>query len=416
MSPQFEIQLIAVIVAVACALPGVFLVLRRMAMMSDSITHTILLGIVLAYFLTHDLSSPLLIVGAAFMGLVTVWLTESLHRTRLVAEDSAIGIVFPFLFSIAIILITRYAGSIHLDTDAVLLGELAFAPFDRLVIAGVDLGAKGLYVGSAILLLNVAVIAVFFKELKLVTFDPILAAVAGFSPALIHYVLMTLVSVTAVGAFEAVGSILVVAFMIGPPATAYLLTDDLKRMLVLSAVLAVLNSVLGYQVAAFLDVSIAGSMAVMTGVTFFLVFVLAPRRGLLHSLRRRKRQKVEFAEKALLFQLYRHEMDNRRTCPTELQQVGAGGLGTGRARTGQEKTGRDRTGQAGTRLDGTGETGKGQTGVHPAELHLHWSASFTRQVIAGLQKKGYLQTDGRLLTLTERGRQASVQGYEELFS
>lgn len=147
MTPGMEIQLIAVCISVACALPGCFLVLRKMSMMSDSITHTILLGIVLAFFATHDLKSPLLIAGAALMGVITVWLTEMLSRTRLVSEDSAIGIVFPLLFSIAIILITRYASSIHLDTDAVLMGELAFAPFERAVVFGVDIGAQAIYLG-----------------------------------------------------------------------------------------------------------------------------------------------------------------------------------------------------------------------------------------------------------------------------
>ncbi len=292
MSPQIEIQIIAVIVAAACALPGTFLVLRKMSMMSDSITHTILLGIVLAFFVTHDLSSPLLIVGAAIMGVITVWLTELLSRTHLLAEDAAIGVVFPLLFSIAIILITRYAGSVHLDTDSVLLGELAFAPFDRMVIGGVDIGAKAVYTTGALLLINLAAILIFFKELKVATFDPILAAVLGFSPALVHYGLMALVSFTTVGAFQAVGSVLVVAFMIGPPVTAYLLTDDLKRMLVLSGAIGAVNGVLGYQAAALLDVSIAGSMAVVTGLVFLAVFILAPRRGLISSLLRRRKQKT----------------------------------------------------------------------------------------------------------------------------
>lgn len=295
MSPQFEIQLIAVIVAATCALPGVFLVLRKMSMMSDSITHTILLGIVLAFFVTHDLSSPFLIVGAALIGVATVWLTEALGRTRLLAEDAAIGIVFPLLFSIAIILITRYAGSVHLDTDSVLLGELAFAPFDRMVVAGVDIGAKSIYTMGALLLLNLVAITVFFKELKLATFDPMLAAVLGFAPGLLHYGLMTLVSLTTVGAFQAVGSVLVVAFMIGPPVTAYLLTDDLKKMLIFSGLIGGINGITGYHLAVVLDVSIAGSMAVMTGLVFLLVFVAAPRRGLVSALIRRRKQKIEFS-------------------------------------------------------------------------------------------------------------------------
>lgn len=307
MSASFEIQLIAIIVAIACALPGVFLVLRSMAMMSDAITHTILLGIVLAFFVTHDLNSPLLIVGAALMGVVTVWLTELLTKSRLVAEDSAIGLVFPLLFAIAIILISRYAGSVHLDTDSVLLGELAFAPFDRLIVFNRDIGARSIYTAGLMLVINGVFISLFFKELKLASFDSLLAAVLGFSPVLIHYGLMTLVSLTAVVSFEAVGSILVVAFMVGPPITAYLLTYDLKRMILLSAGFGALSGVIGYQVAALLDVSIAGSMAVTVGVLFMVVLIFAPERGLISITKRKRRQKQEFVEYALLIHVCNHE-------------------------------------------------------------------------------------------------------------
>lgn len=371
MSPQFEIQLIAVIVAVACALPGVFLVLRRMSMMSDSITHTILLGIVLGFFLTHDLSSPLLIVGAALIGVVTVWLTEMLSRTRLLAGDAAIGIVFPLLFSIAIILITRYAGSVHLDTDSVLLGELAFAPFDRMVVSGADIGAKAIYTPGALLLINLAVIVILFKELKIATFDPMLAAVLGFAPALVHYGLMTLVSLTTVGAFQAVGSILVVAFMIGPPVTAYLLTDNLKRMLLLSGLIGAVNGILGYQAAALLDVSIAGSMAVMTGVAFLLVFIFAPRRGLASVLRSRRNQKIQFAKMTLLFHLYNHENNEDEAI---------------------------------------------EAGIGTIQAHLHWDAAFTAKIMALLTKEDCIVLSGGVVKLTDYGRLTSIHSYESLFS
>ena len=273
MSAAIEIQLIAALTAAACAIPGVFLVLRKMSMVSDSITHTILLGIVLAFFLTNDLSSPLLMIGAAVMGPVTVWLTELLTKTRLLSEDSATGMVFPLLFSIAVILITRYAGTAHLDTDSVLLGELAFAPFDRLSVNGMDIGAKGVYISGGLLLINIVFTVVFFKELTLVSFDPILAAITGFSPAVIHYALMTVASLTAVGAFEAVGSVLVTAFMIVPAATAYLLTKNLKKMLVLAAAIGGASGILGYQAAALFEVSIAGSMACFCGAFFLIAFV-----------------------------------------------------------------------------------------------------------------------------------------------
>ncbi|MGK0452552.1 MAG: manganese/zinc/iron transport system permease protein, partial [Neolewinella sp.] len=145
-SAQIEIQLIASLVAIACALPGTFLVLRKMAMISDAISHSILPGIVLGFFITQDLNSPLLIVLAALTGVVTVMLVEFIQRTKLVKEDTAIGLVFPALFSIGVIMIAKNANDVHLDIDAVLLGELAFAPFDRLVAGSTDLGPKSLWV------------------------------------------------------------------------------------------------------------------------------------------------------------------------------------------------------------------------------------------------------------------------------
>lgn len=307
MIPEIEIQLIAAVTALACALPGVFLVLRRMALMSDAISHSILLGIVLAFFATQSLNSPLLMVAATLTGVATVSLVELVQRTRLVQEDAAIGIVFPALFSMGVILISRYAGDVHLDLDVVLLGELAFAPFRRLEMGGMDVGPVALWSMGGVLLLNALFITVFYKELKLTTFDATLAAALGFSPGLVHYAFMTIVSVTAVGAFDAVGSILVVALMIGPPAAAYLLTDRLDRMIGLSALLGVSGALTGYWLSFALDASIAGSMATMVGAHFLAVFLLAPERGVVAVLRRRARQRVEFAQLTLLLHLFHHE-------------------------------------------------------------------------------------------------------------
>jgi manganese/zinc/iron transport system permease protein len=307
MSVELEIQLIAVVVAVACSLSGVFLVLRRLALMSDAISHTVLLGIVLVYFLTRDITSPFLVLGASLMGVATVWLVELLRRTRLVREDASIGLVFTALFSVAVILISRYAGSVHLDTDAVLLGEIAFAPFRRLVVAGTDLGPRTLWVMGGVLLLNVTFVSLLYKELKLSTFDPGLAAALGFSPVLLHYAFMALVSITAVGAFDAVGSILVVALMIAPPATAYLLSDRLPVVLLLSAVVATAAALLGFWTAWIIDASIAGCMAAAAGLLFMIAFLLAPQRGVISVVRRRERQRWEFARLMLAIHLLHHE-------------------------------------------------------------------------------------------------------------
>lgn len=365
-TPQIEIQLIAAVTAVACALPGVFLVLRRMALMSDAISHSILVGIVLAFFVTEDLASPLLIVAAALTGIATVSLVELLNRTGLVREDAAIGLVFPALFSIGVILIARYAGNVHLDTDSVLLGELAFAPFDRFELFGYDLGPQALFLMGGILLLNIVFLLVFYKELKLAAFDAGLAAALGFSPALIHYGLMSLVSVTAVGAFEAVGSILVVALMIVPPATAALLTNRLATMLWLSALIGIISAFCGYWAAHWLDSSIAGSMATMTGLIFGLVFLFAPERGLLAIAQRRRRQRWEFAQTMLVIHLLNHE-------------------GLPDAET--------------------------ESRVAHLSEHLRWEQDFAEQVVHQAERRGLLQQHNATLALTDQGRELARQAF-----
>ena len=363
-SSQIEIQLIAVVTALACALPGTFLVLRRMAMMSDAISHTVLLGIVIGFFLLGDINSPWLIIGAAAVGVLTVSLVALLQRTRLVKEDAAIGLVFPALFSIAVILISRYAGDVHLDTDAVLVGEIAFAPFDRFAPFGVDIGPRGLYVMGGILLLNLAFILAFYKELKISTFDAGLAATLGFAPAAIHYALMAVTSVTVVGAFDIVGSILVVALMVAPAVSAYLFTDRLERMLGLSALFGSLSAVSGYWLATLLDASIAGSMATMAGLLFGLVYLLAPKRGLLAITRRRARQRLDFAQTMLAIHLFHHE---------------------GSPEAEQENR------------------------VEHLQEHLRWEPAFASKIIRRAQEREWVVRQNGSLALTESGRQAARQ-------
>lgn len=359
MTPSVEIQLIAAVVAAACALPGVFLVLRRMAMMSDAISHTVLLGIVLAFFIVEQFGHPLLMIGAAAIGLLTVTLVEMIAKTKLVKEDASIGIVFPALFSIAVILVSVFARNVHLDEHIVFQGDLAFAPFDRMVVFGIDLGPRTFVIMSGILLLNLLYIVLFYKELKLATFDAGLAAALGFSPAIIHYSLMALVSITAVGAFDAVGSILVIALMIVPPVTAYLLTDRLAHMLLYSVLIGVLGAVTGYWLARVLDGNIGGAMVTMLGVLFGIAFLLAPRRGLIALAQRRMRQRWEFAQTMLAIHLFNHE---------------------GTAEFEEE-----------CRVDHLWE-------------HMRWQPEFAEKVVRYSERKGNIRRKSGMLLLTENGR------------
>jgi len=312
MSPGTEIQLIAVVTAAACAIPGVFLVLRKMALISDAISHSILPGIVIGFFITHDLASPWLIVFAAFSGIITVVLVEMIQKTGLVKEDTAIGLVFPALFSIGVILIAQNANDVHLDVDAVLLGDLAFAPFDRWIFNDMDLGPRGLYVIATILIISIVLLLLFYKELKISTFDVGLSSALGFSPVIIHYGLMSVASVTTVAAFDAVGAILVVALMIAPAAAAYLLTTDLKKMIVLSVLFGCLSAIGGYWFARLLDASISGSITTVLGIIFLMVYLFAPEKGLIAVLFRQSRQQIEVSLLTFLLHLNNHDSKEER--------------------------------------------------------------------------------------------------------
>ncbi len=311
-SAQLEIQLIASLVAIACAIPGTFLVLRKMAMISDAISHSILPGIVVGFFITQDLNSPLLILLAAVTGVLTVVLVEKIQQTKLVKEDTAIGLVFPALFSIGVIMIAKYANDVHLDIDAVLLGELAFTPFDRLFYDGMDLGPKSLWVIGIILAVTLMLLFAFYKELKISTFDAGIATSLGFSPAIIHYGLMSVASVTTVGAFDAVGAILVVALMIAPAAAAYLLTTNLTKMIALACFFGVFSAIAGYWAANYLDASIAGSIATMLGLVFLIVYLFAPSKGLIAVLYREKQQRIEVLLITFILHLKNHKETRER--------------------------------------------------------------------------------------------------------
>ena len=200
----------------------------------------------------------------------------------------------------------------HLDVDAVLLGELAFAPFDRLILAGADIGPKSLWVMGVILSITVGLLVAFFKELKVSTFDAGLSSALGFSPVLMHYGLMSISSVTVVGAFDAVGAVLVVALMIAPAATAYLLTSDLKKMLVLSIIFGVTSAIAGYWMAHILDASISGSMTTMLGLVFLAVYLFAPSKGIIAVMYRQRQQRTEVSLLTFLLHLNNHSEESER--------------------------------------------------------------------------------------------------------
>lgn len=403
-NPQHTATIVGSLIAVSGALLGTFLLLRGMSLTSDAISHTVLLGIVVAFILMGsvfgqhpDLSSVWLIAGAAAAGVATVLLTELIYRSGLVKQDAALGLAFPLLFAIAVILVSRVVSDVHLDEDAVMVGEIgvAWANTNSHCLSGCEsvtinpddpraeltrqctncrsLGIsprddkaefteictncghyspaqawqagftkqepvlvfwpKSITVMAVMTALTLLAIILFYKELKLSTFDPTLAAALGFRPTLLHYGLMVLVSLVAVGAFDAVGSILVVAFFIIPPAAAYLLTDRLPRMLVyssligaagaysgydlargsllgivnLSDVLAGLNDLFGLGLSESWDSSISASMVLMTFFFFLVAWAFSPKYGLVSTMLRRRNQRRSFDHQVVLGHIHHHQ-------------------------------------------------------------------------------------------------------------
>ena len=270
----------ASLVGLSCGLMGVFLILRKMAMMADAISHTVLLGIVIAFIITRELNGIHMLVGAILAGLLTAVLVQWLNSLN-VEQDASIGTVFTTLFAIGVILIEVFVGNAHLDVQHALMGEITFIPWDKISLPFIGEVPKATALLALVFVIVLFFIIAFYKEWKITTFDPALAASLGIPVLLMHYVFMSLVSITTVASFDAVGAIMVVAMLITPAASAYLWTDKLSVMLVLSGLFGIISAVVGYYIAALIDTSISGSMAFATGILFLISFIFSPKHGLI---------------------------------------------------------------------------------------------------------------------------------------
>lgn len=283
------ILVIGSLVAVSCSLVGCFLVLRRLSMLGDAISHAVLPGIVLAFMFTGSRHIVPMLSGALAMGMLTAFLTDVLNRFGKLQSDAAMGVTFTWLFAIGVILVSKFAGTVDLDVDCVLYGEIVFAPLDTITWGGTELGPRAFWLTGFVCAANLLFVGLGYKHLKVCAFDAALAASIGINVGLWHYLLMGFVSLTTVGSFESVGAILVVAMLIVPPNTAYLLTDRLSHMLLIASGVGILSAVGGYLLAAWLDGAVAGAMAVVSGLFYVAAAVLAPRHGVLARFRAQRR-------------------------------------------------------------------------------------------------------------------------------
>jgi manganese/zinc/iron transport system permease protein len=271
---SFWIILVACLAAINCSIVGTYLVLRKIAMMADAITHAVLPGIVLAFLFTGSKGSLPMLLGASATGIIATLLMAFLHKKVKLQSDASIGINFTWLFALGIILISLFSRKVDLDPDCVLYGEVAYAPLNIWeTSSGLILGPRSVYMLAFVLLLNLILIILSYKELAITTFDPAFATSIGMHTTLWHYVLMSATSFTAVASFEVAGAILVVALFVVPAATAYLLTKRLSHMLAIASLLGIIAAITGYYLAIWLNGSISGAMVTIAGVIFLLTWL-----------------------------------------------------------------------------------------------------------------------------------------------
>jgi manganese/zinc/iron transport system permease protein len=295
----------AVLACACCGLLGNFLVLRKQSLIGDAIAHAVLPGIVIGFLLAGTRNYLPVMAGALAAAVIAGVLIDLLHRLSRLEYGASMGVVFTVMFALGVVLMEQAAAyNVDLDADCVLYGQLedilwlaptgwgslrdpavwAALPHEVKVLALVT-GVSALFVG------------LFYKELKVTSFDPAHASAMGIPAGTFHMALMVLVAIAAVAAFEAVGSILVVAMLIAPAATARLLTDRLGMQIVLSLAAAVVAGAGGYLAAAFgpfavgLDTSLnaAGMIATVCGLLLALAILLAPVHGILGRRRRTRR-------------------------------------------------------------------------------------------------------------------------------
>lgn len=269
---MFDVYLVVVLTSMACGILGPFIVLRNLSMTADALSHSVMLGIVIAFLFVKDLASPFLTVGAAIFGVLTVYFVELLYKNRLVKKNDALGIVYPMFFSIAVIIISKWFRNVHLDVDMVLMGNPLFAPFIR--VLGLPRSAV---IMGLVFLVNLAFVIVFYRPLSISTFDEEYAKVSGIRVGALYFVLMTLVSLTSVTAFDSVGAILVISLFVTPTVTAVLLSHNLKICILLTLIVGVFNVSLGFLLAIYINVSITG-MCAFVGMLTALATILWKRK------------------------------------------------------------------------------------------------------------------------------------------
>lgn len=378
------IVLAGILCAVAASLVGNFLVLRKTSMLGDAISHAVLPGLAAAFLITGSRHSLPMFIGAALVGVFTAVMTQWIRDSGNVDEGASMGVVFTTLFALGLVMIVRAADTVDLDPGCVLYGAIELTPLDTISIGSLEVPRVIVTLGL-VTAINLAFVVAFFKELRLTSFDTFYADTAGFASSRVHYLLMTLVAITAVASFESVGNILVVAMFIVPPAAARLLTDRLSVMVFVSAFLGTISAITGHWSAVALprmigysSTSTAGMIAVMSGVILALAIVFSPKHGILPRYIRGLQLELSILQDDVLAFLFRLQERAPNTFTSHGQistSLSANPLWVRLILTRERHRGRLIYGDSGYRLSTTGT----QAAVNLVRAHRLWEQYLVEQ-------------------------------------
>lgn len=359
---MLDSYLVLLLTSIACSTLGVFLVLRNMSMLADAISHSVLLGIVIAFFITRDLRSVYLIIGAGIFGLISVFCIESLAKSQRIVKSDAVGVVFPLFFAIAVILISRYARNVQLNTETILVGEVTFASLDKVNIFGLVV-ARNVVKAVIMGLLNIIFVYVYYKGLKIASFDESYAILLGYNTTALFYIFMSLTSFTAVVSFEAIGSVLALSFFITAPASAYLIAKSLWKMIAYSILFSFINCTLGFLIAIYFDVSMSGTCAFIGMLIFVIMLIVTAVKKILH----RKDLIINIKENMFIMHIGNHLREGNNFIENNISNI---------------------------------------------SKHLNWNNKEVQKISKGLMLRGLVKVGNNEYTLSEKG----VEEYNILFS
>jgi len=289
----------SMLVGVTCGVLGCYVVLRRMALIGDALSHAVLPGVVIAFLITHDTGILGLLYGALLAGLLTAILVNIVSRFSRTKEDSSIGIVFTSLFAIGIILISAMPRGLHFDLNCFLFG-------DPLAVSKTDLELMAIVCP----LVLITIIALY-HPLKLASFDPVVAAAMGIPVITLHYLLMGMLSGTVVAGLKTTGVILVVALIITPASAAYLLTNRLSKMMFLAGLFGGFSALAGMTVSFVTNWPSGATMVVFASLIFTLAMLLSPTEGLLAKVLQRRRMRRHVQGEDVLKAVYRNTQEGQ---------------------------------------------------------------------------------------------------------